>query len=153
MVLQIGSKTFIVCLLAIIIGTAALTLSAQVIYGGLDRESNREPVTTSTGECSVGTLSLLTPGMVREFESLSQLKGWLTLDDLDSFQYMGSSWDCDDFAFELQRRAMRDGYYMSVQVEETQYGETHITNITKIGNTLYAVAPETDEVYELCPID
>jgi len=154
MILEIGFKTLIMCLLVITLGTVALTLSTLVIYEDLAAQPEEiMPPATSGGECSVGILSLRTPGTIKEFRSLGELKRWLELDDLDSYVYIEHSFDCDDFAFELQTRALRDGYYMSVQAEKSPHGEPHTTNVTKIGNILYRVAAETDEVTELCLLD
>ena len=151
--MDMGWKTFTIYLCAIVIGAMTIAFCAQKVYDFVDKPD--QPVLqTSVGEDSVGDLWLHTPGTLREFPSVTALQIWLEEDNLDAYTYMEHNFDCDDFAFELQRRAFSDGYYISIQVlEGAEYGGYHITNVTKIGNTIYSIDAETDEVKAMCYID
>ena len=83
----------------------------------------------------------------KEFESVSELKAWLAEDDTDSTLYIFGagcllSYDCDDYAVALVYNALSDGYSVSLQIEGN-----HMLNSTVIGNNIYFVEPQTDEVW------
>jgi hypothetical protein len=83
----------------------------------------------------------------KEFESVAELKAWLAQDNTDSTFYVFGSgcvshYDCDDYAVALARNALADGYLVSTQVE----GD-HMLNSTIIGNDIYFIEPQNDEVW------
>jgi len=92
---------------------------------------------------------------LREFTSLEELKSWLAEDDTDECVHLvvgedGVSrldveYDCDDYALRLQRQAARSGFLMSVTIIEEQ-GKPHMINLACIGNDIYYIEPQTDEV-------
>jgi hypothetical protein len=82
-----------------------------------------------------------------EFTSVDELKAWLAQDDTDSTLYIYGSgliaeYDCDDYALALVRNALAAGYAVSLQIE----GD-HMLNSTIIGNEIYFIEPQTDEVW------
>lgn len=82
----------------------------------------------------------------KQFESLDALKAWLALDNTDSVLYIfGSgrliSYDCDDYAVALVYNALQAGYSVSTQIVGG-----HMLNSTIIGNEVYFIEPQTDEV-------
>ncbi len=106
------------------------------------------------------------PVQLRDFSSLQELQNWLVLDDTDSHIYIKCNSDggayitglCEDFALQLQERATSSGYKMSFQVlnEQGYYehfgkhlssGRVHALNLAVIGNNVYFVEPQTDEVW------
>jgi len=83
----------------------------------------------------------------REFGSLDELKAWLAKDDTDSTIYIFgggclTSYDCDDYAVALMRNALLDGYSISTQIVGN-----HMINSTIIGNKIYFIEPQNDEVW------
>jgi hypothetical protein len=83
----------------------------------------------------------------KEFGSVDELKAWLAEDDTDSTIYLFgagsiSSYDCDDYATALVYNALADGYLVSLQIEGN-----HMLNSTVIGNSIYYIEPQTDEVW------
>ena len=92
----------------------------------------------------------------REFVSLQKLVDWLEQDDTDSTLYLtgtvdfsaslGSNYDCDDFAYRLQKSALAEGYLMSTEII-VKKGKQHMINSTSIGNNIYFIEPQTDEVW------
>jgi hypothetical protein len=83
----------------------------------------------------------------KEFASLDELKAWLAQDDTDSSFYIFGSgclgnYDCDDYATALVYNALADGYLVSTQVEGT-----HMLDCTIIGNNIYFIEPQTDQVW------
>jgi len=98
----------------------------------------------------------------REFASKEELENWLAEDDGEKAVYVfvapdgtkGSSdkYDCDDFALELQNRASKDGLLMSVTVIEKD-DQLHMINLVTIGNEVYYIEPQTDEVWFYCYLD
>ena len=96
------------------------------------------------------------PIELREFASLEELTGWLEQDDTDSTLHftgtvdfttdLGSNYDCDDFAYRLQKNALADGYLMSTEIIVKKRMQ-HMINSTAIGNNIYFIEPQTDEVW------
>jgi hypothetical protein len=83
----------------------------------------------------------------REFESVAELKAWLAEDDTDSTLYIFgsgciSTYDCDDYATALMYNALAHGYLVSLQIKGN-----HMLNSTIIGNEIYYIEPQTDEVW------
>lgn len=83
----------------------------------------------------------------RQFKSLDELKAWLAQDDTDSTFYVFgsaclSNYDCDDYAMALVYNALADGYLISTQI----VGD-HMLNCAVIGNEIYFIEPQTDEVW------
>ena len=64
----------------------------------------------------------------------------------DGTEQSSDEYDCDDYALELQRRASKDGYLMSVTIIEKD-DQPHMINLVTIGNDVYYIEPQTDEVW------
>ena len=84
---------------------------------------------------------------LEEFESLGVLKAWLEEDDTDSTLYIFgagclTNYDCDDYATALVYNALLDGYSVSTQIEGN-----HMLNSTIIGDKIYFIEPQDDEVW------
>lgn len=88
----------------------------------------------------------------RYFESKSELESWLAEDDTDSYTYIPDTFDCDDFAMTLQKHALDDGYIISCEYVPGYYW-AHMLNTAIIGNSLYKIEPQTDEVTFLSYLD
>ena len=145
------AKVFFLYVLVVLVGVILVSFCAQNVCNVAEPP---ELMSAPSGEqCSVGEIRLGPSVGIREFVSLQELQDWLERDELDSYVYKDTDFDCDDFAYELVRRAWNDGYYMETEVMRIENGNNHITNKTKIGNMLYKINPETDEVIELCPLD
>jgi hypothetical protein len=80
----------------------------------------------------------------KNFPSLEALQDWLAEDDTDSREYIEGEFDCDDFALMLQQHAFEDGYKIDLQYSDN--GDLHAMNSTIIGNYLYFIEPQSDEV-------
>lgn len=94
------------------------------------------------------------PLKLREFDSLQEVEDWLADDDLntrvvlkaDAAGLINLKGACDYIALELQRRALEQGYLMSTEI--VQRGDTlHMLNSVVVGNNIYYVEPQTDEVW------
>lgn len=99
----------------------------------------------------------LHPIELREFTSLQELEDWLEQDKTDATLYFTGEmdlsnphskygYDCDDFAYCLQKSALAQGYLMSTEII-VKNGEQHMINSTIIGNKIYFIEPRTDEVW------
>jgi len=96
------------------------------------------------------------PREIREFESLQELKQFLKDDDTDEILRLypiretGSVISlrglCDYYALNLQWRALEAGYLMSTETIEKE-NEQHMINSAPIGNQIYYIEPQTDEVW------
>lgn len=88
--------------------------------------------------------------VIREFESSGQLAEWAR----NTITYLMPSGvyevDCDDYATRLQRKAMQEGYKLSVQliedgklleVDVSSQPDIHMGNLAIIGNSIYYVEP------------
>jgi len=97
-----------------------------------------------------------------EFSSVAELRAWLAEDDTDGHVYLvagedgvcrqSDKYDCDDYALQLQSRAAKSGFLMSVTIIEKQ-GRTHMINLACIGNDIYYIEPQEDLVWFHCHKD
>ena len=108
-----------------------------------------------------------TPVVLRNFDSLDELEQWLNDTNVTAirFQSPDTKIDCDDYALELQQKAMSDGYIMSFEVihpgEYNKLFETrqlppnslHAINSVVIGNNVYYIEPQTRETVFVAPLD
>ncbi len=96
------------------------------------------------------------PTEQREFSSKGELRKWLLDDHTDKNVYIwdgpdgtersSENYDCDDFALDLQRIASEDGFLMSVTIIDKD-DQPHMLNLVTIGNEVYYIEPQTDEVW------
>ena len=102
------------------------------------------------------------PAKLREYRDLDELKQWLAKTNTSVktiyFNSPGMTADCDDFALELQQRALEDGYVMSFQIiKSDRYNSLfkiskispdtlHAINLVVIGNSAYYIEPQTGEI-------
>lgn len=108
------------------------------------------------------------PVELRNFSDLEELEQWL--EDKNNvttvhFQSPDTIVDCDDYALELQYKALADGYIMSFEViGEGEYNTLfktplppsqclHAINLAIIGNSVYYIEPQTDEVVLAAHLD
>jgi len=89
------------------------------------------------------------------------LARFLYEDRTDNNQYIKGSYECEEFALDLQKAAYRKGYFLSVQIVtaklmEKYYGwewsypkaMTHACNLAFVidENAFYIVEPQTDQI-------
>jgi hypothetical protein len=102
------------------------------------------------------------PADLRYFSDLDEMEQWLAtaITEVTSvyFQSPGSEVDCDDYALDLQRKALADGYIISFQVVRGSEYNTlfksklpsaqtlHAINSAIIGNNVYYIEPQIGEV-------
>ncbi len=123
-----------------------------------------KPVPIEVEREVVGVEIVEVPRKLRTFQDTRELEGWLEKNGVDHRLYLEektelSSYDCDDFARNLAKQAIEDGYYMWVQVLHHPYrrrdnnqlltrpGEAHAICSVFIGNDCYYVEPQTDEYW------
>jgi len=110
----------------------------------------------------------MVPTQLRNFSDLEELKQWL--EDKKNvttvrFQSGDTLVDCDDYAFELQQKALADGYVMSFQIiEPDKYNSLfesgklppntlHAINLVLIDNTAHYIEPQTGEIVFAAHLD
>lgn len=108
------------------------------------------------------------PAKHRNFYTLDELKDWLALNAISASVYLkspGVEIDCDDYALELQQKALSDGFIISFEiVSEREYdalfsqplptGTTlHAINLAIIDNSVYYIEPQTAEVVFVANLD
>lgn len=109
----------------------------------------------------------------RFFISLEELKSWLAKDDTDSHIFIRGDEQgivrfndcCEDFAMQLQERALSDGFLISTELEFGDKipftslifkpNDLHMFNtaIIPFENSVYWIEPSTDEVVFYCNLD
>ena len=108
------------------------------------------------------------PVELRNFSDLGELKQWLE-DEMNvtviRFQLSNTEVDCDDYALEMQNRALADGYIISFELTgRSEYNalfstelpssqSLHAINLTIIGHDVYYIEPQTDEVVFVAQLD
>ena len=108
------------------------------------------------------------PVELRDFNELEELKQWLGNNKNVTtvrFQSPDAIVDCDDYALELQYKALADGFIMSFEISgESAYNTLFKTalppnqslraiNLAIIGNDAYYIEPQTDEVVFVAHLD
>lgn len=93
-----------------------------------------------------------TSSTVTNFSSLAELKAFLKYTRIDKEEYVASTHDCDDFARDLQWAALSWNGGRIINAQLTDDGR-HMLNTAVIGNELYQIEPQTDEVTLLCNLD
>lgn len=108
-----------------------------------------------------------------QFENLAELKQWLSNVKLIDMHFsvvdeIGNSipkFDCDDYARRLQDWALQEGYIISFEViRHTEYnslftqkklpvGDIHAINSVIIGNSVYYIEPQTQEIVFVANLD
>jgi outer membrane murein-binding lipoprotein Lpp len=84
----------------------------------------------------------------RQFTSVEELKAWLASNDINEREYIPDTYDCDNFAQDLMKAALADGYLVS-----TELWSCHMLNSTIIGNNIYTIEPMTDGVQFVGELD
>jgi hypothetical protein len=85
------------------------------------------------------------PRQLNYFISLEELKDWLKKDKTNTLVASYPNFDCDDYAYELQQRAIKDGYIISTELDWKEH-EYHMLNSVRIGKDIYFVEPQDDTV-------
>jgi len=80
-------------------------------------------------------------GGYREFRSVWELERWLSHDPTSGNEFIPEFYDCDDFAMDLTLAAIRDGRWIGLFASDG-----HIKNFTLVGDSVYQIEPQTDEV-------
>ena len=108
------------------------------------------------------------PVELRNFSELEELKQWL--EDKKNvatvrFQSPNGTVDCDDYALEMQQKALADGYLISLEVigpseyngifknSELPPNTLHAINLVIIDNDAYYIEPQTGEVVFVAHLD
>ena len=102
------------------------------------------------------------PVALRNFSDIGELKQWLVGVDMNItttyFQSPGVTIDCDDYALDMQYKALADSYIMSFEIiSMSEYNaifksklpssqSLHAINLVIIGNDAYYIEPQTSEI-------
>ncbi|MFC1897779.1 hypothetical protein ACFLX8_04375 [Chloroflexota bacterium] len=102
------------------------------------------------------------PVELRNFSDVEELRQWLAEMDMNAtttyFQSPGVTIDCDDYALDMQHKALADGYIMSFEViSRGEYNsifeskllssqDHHAISLVIIGNDAYYIEPQTSEI-------
>lgn len=104
------------------------------------------------------------PVKLHHFADVEEVKQWLKGISFLFFEVVDSKTghsiykpDCEDYALELQRKALADGYLMSFEIiHSSEYNQLfskrlphntlHAINLVVIGNDAYYIEPQTHEV-------
>ena len=102
------------------------------------------------------------PVELRDFSDIGELKQWLVEMGMNTtttyFQSSGVTIDCDDYALDMQHKALADGYIMSFEVISiSEYNAVfksklppgqslHAISLVIIGNDAYYIEPQTSEI-------
>ena len=95
------------------------------------------------------------PVELKQFESEEALIEWLDIDRTNDLPYIKDVFECEHFAQTLMKNTLRGGHHMSFQVlknyrrpDTKEFIEgPHVINSTIIGNYIYFIDPQTDELW------
>ena len=121
------------------------------------------PPTMPESEADSGATKVTVEELIklREFASLEELKSWLAEDNTDECVHLVVGEDgsyrldveyCDMYALQLQRQVARSRFLMSTTIIEEQ-GKPDMINLGCIGNDIYHIDPQIDEVWFYCHKD
>jgi type II secretory pathway pseudopilin PulG len=100
------------------------------------------------------------------FVSREALREWLENDHIDSNEYDYDNYNCENFARDLSSNANKDGYFIGLlevvllhennpyipDSWEPEY-DYHAKNFVIIGNVIYEIEPQSDEIVVLSDYD
>lgn len=98
------------------------------------------------GPLSVCSISDDDGGLVH-FSSLNELELWLALDHTDEMEYVPDLYDCDDYAFNLQKNARNAGYLLDVTMVDACDAVAFSEGYTKWHVTILAIIPLENGMY------
>jgi len=89
------------------------------------------------------------------FESIEEFVEFINQSEVDKREYVKTTYDCDDFATDLQKEALewKDGRIINLQYVTMENGSAHMLNTVVIGNSVYQIEPQTDGYKRLCYLD
>jgi len=87
---------------------------------------------------------------IREFESVGELTAFILTDWTNLKPYIAQDHDCDDFAREFQRAALRSGYLVNVHLADAG---AHMRCMAIIQDEIYFIEPQTDLFWKYGPLD
>jgi hypothetical protein len=108
------------------------------------------------------------PVELRNFTDRAELEQWLKERNQTTsirFRQHDAVVDCDDFAIELQREALADGFLVSFEIiRGGEYNDLfsiplpeeqllHAINLSIIGNDVYYIEPQTSEIVHAAYLD
>lgn len=108
------------------------------------------------------------PVVLRHFTTLDELEEWIDRQlSKHTFRFSREELviDCDDYASEMQQKAMEYGYILSFQIiNRDDYNELfatslpegqslHAINLAIIGNSVFYIEPQTGEVVHAAYLD
>ena len=146
-----AALAIVALLLSFVIGYSLADLRVEYV----EKPVIRYVVETEVVEKMVETV-VEKPVELRDFTSLAELEDWLASDGTDGLHFLFGDdgiypnpayEDCDDYAVVLQRSAEESGYRISVQVDTRKH---HALNCVFIGNEVFFIEPQTDEVWLEC---
>lgn len=136
----------------------------SVVYKPVDRV--KESIVIRPVE-KVVIKNVETPQPLYHFQNLAELEQWLgnsgqldirfNVAEEETGQLI-KEFDCDDYALRLQDEALRDGYIISFEVIRSEEyndlfkqkrlprGAIHAVNSVIVGNEVYYIEPQTDEI-------
>ena len=100
----------------------------------------------------------------KAWESLYEIKSFLSTDNTDKLQYIPEKFDCEDFAFTLQDNATKTGRKLDVErltpEEFRKYYRAslggydyHYINVARCGNIEYWIEPQWDRIIHTSRLD
>jgi hypothetical protein len=104
---------------------------------------------------------------MRNFDTKDELEKWIDTGFMTTirFEQDDNVIDCDDYAIEMQQRALADGYIISFEIiNAAEYNELfstqlptgqalHAINLAIIGNDVYYIEPQTGETVHAACLD
>ena len=151
-----------------VIGCSLVAFVSGMLYLTPEAE-NATPTTVEEVMVTEGVTVVVMqeiPVQFRYFDSERELAEFLEQDDTDSVIRFVSqadfSYDCDDYARALRRRALEQGFLMSLQlvsdgeifgVKVSDFAGPHMGNLSMIGNDIYYIEPSTDEFCLVTAVD
>ena len=100
-----------------------------------------------------------------DWDSLGELQRFLASDTTDQYTWTYETFDCDDFALRLRLNALARDKYLSVvwigpgdyyrffeQALDPKY-EGHFMNAAIVGNWIYYIEPQSDQIFPGIMID
>lgn len=87
---------------------------------------------------------------IHEFESVDELSAFIFTDWTNFKPYITETHDCDDFAREFQRAALKIGRLVNVHLADSG---KHMRCMAIIQDEIYFIEPQTDLFWKYGPLD
>lgn len=134
-----------------VLNRQTFTVKDELLYAGYGTDATLVPVKDTSDNLTSIAANLTA------FRSTSDVRAWIRETGIPDRRYVVDTYDCDDFALDTLKAAMRDGVpvglYVKMVIVDGKLTSFHMSNVAIKGGYLMQLEPETGNVWPLGMLD